>query len=263
MTRAKLNHFRKLLTDYSNRANGTARGLEDQARFPVMGDTVRNISNNPIHLGDAGTAMFDQELNATLPEHEEHVMTEIADALGRIDAGTLGVCENGGKKIPEGRLEAAPYARYCLPCTKKLGDEYIANLIEGRPEASRGTITPTRERHPSGETSNTELLGADRPPIAEMDPDQDKPDIHAAGTPGGGSAVRGLAGTTIGDGQPAGAGLEDAIGSGAFDAEVADAEDNQAYARRAGGAVGGTPAGKRSRGDRTHRGIAPKPDGLG
>jgi len=260
MTKTKLNHFRKLLMDYSKRANGTATGLEDQARMPVTGAAVGNASNAPMHLGDAGTAMFTQELSATLLEHEEHVMTEIADALGRIDAGTYGVCQNCGKKIPESRLQVVPYARFCVKCAEKLGDEPTANLNAGRPEPPRGSYAPRRERQPSGETSDTGLLDGDRLPVADMEPEEEKADIHAAGTAGGGTAVGGLAGTTIGDGAPTGAGLEDAMGSGNFDAEEVDAEDNDAYAGITGGAVGGTPAGKRARGGRIHGGLAPQPE---
>jgi RNA polymerase-binding transcription factor DksA len=259
MTKAKLNHFRKLLTDYAARARGTAGGLEEQTRLPTGGDAVGNLSNAPMHLADAGTEMYSQEMNATLLEHEEHVMTEIAEALGRIDAGTYGVCENCGKKVPEGRLEVIPYTRFCVKCADQLGSELATNMNAGRPEPPRGSYAPRRERRPTGETSDTELLDGDRLPVADMEPEEDMADVHAAGTAGGGTAVGGLAGTNIGDGAPTGAGLEDAMGSGNFDAEEVDAEDNNAYAGLTGGAVGGTPAGKRASGGRVHGGMAPQP----
>jgi hypothetical protein len=81
-------------------------------------------------------------------------------------------------------------------------------------------------------------------------------DRHAAGAIGGGSAVGGLAGTNVGDGSPENADIDAAAGSGQFDA-VLDADDEDAYSGIAGGAVGGSPAGKRASGGRTERGIAP------
>ena len=129
----------------------------------------------------------------------------------------------------------------------------------GRPEPPRGSYAPRRERHPTGETSDAEVLDGDRLPVADMEPEEDKADVHAAGTAGGGTAVGGLAGTNIGDGAPTRAGLEDAMGSGNFDAEEVDAEDNNAYAGLTGGAVVGTPAGKRANGGRMHGGMAPQP----
>lgn len=80
-------------------------------------------------------------------------------------------------------------------------------------------------------------------------------DSHAVGAIGGGSAVGGLAGTNVGDGSPENADIDAAAGSGNFDVDV-DAEDD-AYGGFTGGAVGGTPAGKRARGGRTGGGIAP------
>ena len=78
------------------------------------------------------------------------------------------------------------------------------------------------------------------------DAGRDRADSHAAGTPGGGTAVGGLAGTNIGDGDPSDAGLEHAMGSGNFDAAIEeDDAETSTYSGPSGGAVGGTPAGKR------------------
>src|SRR5207248_3871468 len=81
-------------------------------------------------------------------------------------------------------------------------------------------------------------------------------DRHAAGTPGGGSAVGGLAGTNIDEGSPQNDDLEKHEGSGVED-NVPDQESEDAFAGPSGGAVGGTPAGKRSRGGQTHHGLRP------
>jgi hypothetical protein len=81
-------------------------------------------------------------------------------------------------------------------------------------------------------------------------------DRHAAGAPAGGTAVGGLAGTNIGDGDPENADIDEAGGSGDFDRAL-DAEDEPAHSGMAGGAVGGTPAGKRTA-DHPGHGIAPE-----
>jgi|GEM_PF-1819794 len=89
-------------------------------------------------------------------------------------------------------------------------------------------------------------------PDDEMAP-RDEGDIHAAGTPGGGSEVGGLAGTNIGDGAPGNAVLEDPMG---YNESRDEAEDGP-YAGPSGGAVGGTPAGGRARGGTINHGISP------
>jgi DnaK suppressor protein len=40
----------------------------------------------------------------------------IGAALGRIDDGTYGECLNCGQEIGPKRLEAIPWARYCITC---------------------------------------------------------------------------------------------------------------------------------------------------
>lgn len=97
----------------------------------------------------------------------------------------------------------------------------------------------------------------ERPPNdAPLPPGSGAGDPHAAGAAGGGSAVGGLAGTNTGDGSPENADIDAAAGSGDFDRRL-DEQDPEFYSGRAGGAVGGTPAGKRARGGRTSAGLAP------
>ncbi len=79
------------------------------------------------------------------------------------------------------------------------------------------------------------------------------PDEEAAGTPGGGTEVGGLAGTNVGDGSPENADLERAMAPG----EEPEEEGGPPYAGPAGGAVGGTPAQGRAVGGHTGGGLAP------
>lgn len=48
-------------------------------------------------------------------------LRQVDDALARVDAGTYGICANCGRPIPAGRLEARPFAEYCVACAEKLG----------------------------------------------------------------------------------------------------------------------------------------------
>jgi hypothetical protein len=72
-------------------------------------------------------------------------------------------------------------------------------------------------------------------------------DVYAAGTAGGGLAAGGLAGTNSGDGSPEDADLEQAMGAGEHDHSGDRIADDEPQSGRSGGAVGGTPAGKRVR----------------
>jgi len=71
-------------------------------------------------------------------------------------------------------------------------------------------------------------------------------DTGAAGTPSGGLAAGGLAGTNAPDGQPDDE-LEDAMAYGFDDTAEEEQRADEPQSGRHGGAVGGTPAGKRVR----------------
>ena len=71
------------------------------------------------HMADTATETVDREIDYTLEEHDERMLTAIDRALGRIDAGTYGVCVNCGAQIAPERLEARPWATLCIECKRK------------------------------------------------------------------------------------------------------------------------------------------------
>jgi RNA polymerase-binding transcription factor DksA len=264
MTKRKLQAHWKELRKLSIRLGGDISALEEQARTPTGGQSTGNLSNAPMHLGDMGTDVYLQELNATLLENEGYLRGEVLAALERIDKGTYGICENCGKKIIEERLDLLPYARYCTPCAEQLPSGRDINLNEGRPRHPAGMFNAYDDRSQS-QIKGTDITSQD----IEVDASQVAPrprriprDTHAVGTAGGGTAEGGLAGTNIADGDPNNADLEEAMGSGVHDIAIeADDEETVAYSGPAGGAVGGTPAGKRAvGGKRRRRGIVPSED---
>ena len=93
-------------------------------------------------------------------------------------------------------------------------------------------------------------MGEDRAkrvdPLEWPTPRLHRGDVYAAGTAGGGTAVGGLAGSNEGDGDPFIAEIDEATGSGRFDADDDRVDDRTPTSGRSGGAVGGTPARKRS-----------------
>jgi DnaK suppressor protein len=46
-------------------------------------------------------------------------LQEIEKALGKLDAGTYGICESCGNEISPERLEALPHSTLCVTCKQK------------------------------------------------------------------------------------------------------------------------------------------------
>jgi DnaK suppressor protein len=49
---------------------------------------------------------------------------QIEEAILRLDTGQFGICANCGEDIEVERLEAKPYASYCIKCKKKKEQGY-------------------------------------------------------------------------------------------------------------------------------------------
>ncbi|MFO0958356.1 MAG: TraR/DksA C4-type zinc finger protein [Isosphaeraceae bacterium] len=256
MTKERKGRFRRVLEAMEMRLRGDLQTLEDAARNGLGGEAGGSLSNAPMHLGDLGTAQYLQELDATLLENESFIRKEVSEALGRCDLGTYGVCDRCGTEIPDERLEVLPYTRYCMPCSAAVSDGAPVNLNTGRPESGFGGLEPRIPRDGAANSTRTNLNDPDRPFTKGSRSDQD--DVHAAGTAGGGTAIGGLAGTNIGEGDPDDGNLEDAMGSGHFDQQLDDDhEDTSTYSGPSGGAVGGAVADSRASGGKTGGGIAP------
>jgi RNA polymerase-binding transcription factor DksA len=71
-------------------------------------------------MADVGTENYDQEFTLSLIENEQETLEQIHDALGRIEAGTFGRCQECGLAVAKPRLQALPYTRYCIECARKL-----------------------------------------------------------------------------------------------------------------------------------------------
>ena len=57
----------------------------------------------------------------------------IEEALDRIDSGDYGVCLSCEETIPEKRLRALPWARYCVTCQEEIGVMQERQILEDRP----------------------------------------------------------------------------------------------------------------------------------
>ena len=120
MTKADLDSYRELLVSLRRRLNGDVSHLADEALRSTGGEASGSLSNAPLHMADLGTDNFEQEFTLSLLQNQEQALDEIREALGRIDRGTFGECEECHQPIPKARLQAVPYTRHCVECARKL-----------------------------------------------------------------------------------------------------------------------------------------------
>ncbi len=68
---------------------------------------------------DAGTKATEREHELALTQNARDLLDQGERALGRIDAGTYGVCESCGQPIGKARLLAFPQATLCVACKQR------------------------------------------------------------------------------------------------------------------------------------------------
>ncbi len=113
---AEIRKFETMLLAKRNEILGNVTSMESEALRRERSD----LSNLPIHMADLGTDNYEIENIIGLMSSERKILSEIDEALGRIEAGTFGICEGNGEPIPKARLSAIPWARYCVACATLL-----------------------------------------------------------------------------------------------------------------------------------------------
>lgn len=68
---------------------------------------------------DTGAKTFEREHEMSLANNARDMLSQNESAIGRIDAGTYGVCGSCGNPIGKARLQAFPRAALCVACKQR------------------------------------------------------------------------------------------------------------------------------------------------
>ncbi|MGD9714754.1 MAG: TraR/DksA family transcriptional regulator [Thermomicrobiales bacterium] len=130
MNTETINRLRNVLTERRGELQRELAHLEDELRdLSVEQDDERGGTGN--HFADDGSSLGEQERISTIGGDFREQVTQIDQALERIAEGTYGTCRRCNQEIAEERLEAIPYAPYCIHCQMHL--ERQAELFGAAP----------------------------------------------------------------------------------------------------------------------------------
>ncbi len=91
-------------------ARSTATALE------LTEDGANQDSADEDGFGEGDTLNVERDRLLVVASEAKERVAEIDAALGRVEAGTYGVCETCGKAIAKARLEVVPEATLCVNC---------------------------------------------------------------------------------------------------------------------------------------------------
>jgi YteA family regulatory protein len=125
MTNRKLDveKFREVLLEEQARLKGQTRRIQRRDEYADQSDEMSELADYDNHPADIATETFEREKDLALDENIDDILDSINRALEKIDEGTYGICDRCGNNISKARLEALPYASFCIECQ---------DIIEGR-----------------------------------------------------------------------------------------------------------------------------------
>lgn len=127
LTKKELDQFKELLVEERRKIHRHLENLSETS----------NEDLQPIATGDQADIAnleISQAALQKIGKRETYLLKKIELALGKIDDGTYGDCENCGEPIGAGRLLARPVAQLCIDCKQE--QETIERKFSNRDDAS-------------------------------------------------------------------------------------------------------------------------------
>ncbi|MBI4423230.1 MAG: TraR/DksA family transcriptional regulator [Elusimicrobia bacterium] len=85
--------------------------------------TVKDKQERDIDVGtdvgdeaDQATSSQEKEMLFELSDNERVMLDQIEGSLRKMEKGAYGLCESCQKPIAKARIQAVPFARYCIQC---------------------------------------------------------------------------------------------------------------------------------------------------
>jgi len=108
MTKKEMEKYRRLLDD--KKASLSAELAKTRS---AEEETTEESTQD---IADKAVSSYTREFLYSLTDGERSTLLQIDDALARVEEGVFGLCLNCGMLMTEKRLNAVPWAPYCLDC---------------------------------------------------------------------------------------------------------------------------------------------------
>jgi DnaK suppressor protein len=115
MKKDRLAYFKKRLLEKQHQL------VEEVGRSSLYGKDQEDDSIKD--LGDQANTAYTREFFFELGNGDRRLLRDVVLALQKIEDGSFGDCERCGEPIAEKRLDAVPFARYCIACQRLVEEE--------------------------------------------------------------------------------------------------------------------------------------------
>jgi DnaK suppressor protein len=127
--KSKPANYRKILT---KKAEEVRRSMSAQKAAQVVARL-----DCPSDEGDLSQQHHEEWIFLNRNTIDMKLLREISDALHRLDQGAYGICLECEEPISEKRLDAVPWARYCVTCQEEVAARAARGEFAEHEEAHR------------------------------------------------------------------------------------------------------------------------------
>ncbi len=113
-------HFKDLLESERERLRAQVGWAANELVTQEMSIQDAMPASGDDEIADAASDTYTQALDATLVRRAFNRLNQVEAALERIQVGQYGNCVHCGRTVAVGRLEALPWAPYCMDCAQEL-----------------------------------------------------------------------------------------------------------------------------------------------
>ena len=114
----ELDKLRSELLEERERLIQELKALDEITHTDGEAGGDHQIQGYSIHLAEYATDNQAIETALDLRRIQQERLTQVEEALQRVERGDYGICESCGKAININRLLAKPFARFCVPCRR-------------------------------------------------------------------------------------------------------------------------------------------------
>ena len=119
MNKKDLQKFEAILLDERKRFITELAQIKSEGLMASQKESSGDLSSASYHPADQGSDTMEKEKSVFLASSKGNELYEIDQALMRAKDGKFGICDSCGKEVDIARLEAVPYARYCIKCSRQ------------------------------------------------------------------------------------------------------------------------------------------------
>lgn len=115
LAQSTLDRFRTRLDEERERLRKMLHDIEADREEVRLTETSSDRSPDP-NTAEGGSLAFEMEKELSLWQNTKDILTNVEEAIERIDEGKYGLCDECGAAIPVARLDALPYTKLCVTC---------------------------------------------------------------------------------------------------------------------------------------------------